>query len=135
MSVPLFEHTSLSIDVAISLGKRSGLPEAVIDRQLVDLLLAIEETASVGKSCEHLHISVRSAQRLLKRFSDGSGLRLTERRGCRGTAITDEGVRCIALYAATLSCVSQLVATRPPSQPPRSSENLPQSADEDSKDA
>ena len=135
MSVPLFEYTSLSIDVAISLGRRPGLPEAVINRQLVDLLLAIEETASVGKSCERLHISVRSAQRLLKRFADGSGLRLTERRGCRGTAVTDEGVRCIALYAATLSCVSQLVATRPPSQPPRFSENLPRSADEDNKDA
>ena len=64
MSVPPFEHTSLSIDIAISLGKRPGLPEAVIDRQLVELLLAIEETRGYDAFVKALNDQVLDALKI-----------------------------------------------------------------------
>lgn len=109
MSISLSEQMSFSIDVAISLRKEDGLPEAIINRQLVDFLLAIEKTASMKTSCDRMHISLRSAQRMLKKFTDGSGLRLIEHHACLGSVLTNEGKQCIALYVATLDCINQLL--------------------------
>lgn len=108
MPVPLSKHMNLSIDVAIHL-QGSGLSKAVINRELVDLLLAIEATASVQKACEQLNLTTRSAQRTLKRFAEGSGLQLLEYHGWQGTNLTDEGRQCIALYVAARGCVEQIV--------------------------
>ena len=114
MSVALSDQMSMHVDVAISLKKGSGteLP-AVIDRELVDLLLAIDSTGSVSEACEQLCCSTRHAQRTLKRFSDGSGLRLLKHHGSKGTALADEANQCIALYVALRQCTEQLLRDNP----------------------
>ena len=112
MPIALSDQMSLALDVAILLRRNHDVAQdAVLDRKLIDLLLAIEDTNSVAKACERLCCSTRYAQRMIKRFSDASGLELLKHRGWQGTELTDEAHQCIALYVATRSCTEQIVMT------------------------
>ena len=111
MSITLSEQMQLSVDVSVLLKKRPGetLPHAEIDRELVDLLIAVRDTGSVQEACDQLCLSIRNAQRTMKRFVDRSGIELLRHRGAQGTELTEEGHQCIALYVAARYCVSQVV--------------------------
>lgn len=114
MSIALSDQTGMYVDVAISLKKGNGTePPAVIDRELIDLLLAIDGAGSVSEACEQVNRSTRQAQRLLKRFSDGSGLRPLKHHGRKGTMLSDEARQCIALYVALRQCAEQLLRESP----------------------
>lgn len=123
MPIKLSDQMSLAVDVAIFLKKKSGMQEeASIDRKLVDLLLAIDDTQSVAKACERLNYSTRYAQRMMKHFFDGSGIVLLEHHGSQGTKLTEEARQCIALYVALLGCIEQIARTNrfPRALPPLS---------------
>lgn len=112
MAVKLSEQMSLSVDVAILLRRNGTLEEPTsIDRKLVDLLLAVEDTHSVTKACERLSYSTRYAQRMMKRFTERSGIELLKHRGQWGSELTDGARECIALYVAARSCSEQLIRT------------------------
>ena len=118
MSVSLPDQAALSVDVAISLGKgEDALPAVLIDRPLVDLLLEIDRAGSVSEACRRLNISTRKAQRMLKGFSDGSGLRLLLHRGSKGTELTNVARQCIALHAASSRCAERLLRESPLPRP------------------
>lgn len=112
MTIQLSDQMGLAVDVAVLLRKKPGAQQdAVIDRKLIDLLLAIEDTRSVAKACERLNCSTRYAQRMFKHFTDASGLELLRHRGWQGTELTDEANQCIALYVAARGCSEQIVKT------------------------
>lgn len=108
MSIALSDNMSLAVDVAVRLGKDCR-QQAVIDRKLASLLLAIRDAGSMQQACDELFCSTRQAQRTLKRFADGSGIRLLEHHGARGVELTEEGRQCIDLYVAARGCVEQIV--------------------------
>lgn len=110
----LSERTAFFSGVAVSLEKGgSANAPASIDRQLIDFLLVIESTGSVSEACERLNCSTRHAQRMLRRFTDGSGLVLLEHHGSRGTTLSGDARRCIALYAALNQCAENLLKEYP----------------------
>lgn len=112
MAVKLSDQMSISVDVAILLRRNGTLEEpASIDRKLVNLLLAIEDTHSVTKACDRLSYSTRYAQRMIKRFAECSGIELLRHRGQQGTELTEGARECIALYVAARSCSEQLIRT------------------------
>ena len=118
MSVALSEQMSLCVDVAITLKKGNGTtPPAVLDRPMIDLLLAIDGAKSIAEACEMVCCSTRHAQRMLKRFTDGSGLTLVKHHGSKGTSLSDEARQCIALYAASRQCTEQLLKKYPLPRP------------------
>ena len=111
MPLALSEQMQLCVDASILLRKRNdaALPCAVIDRELVDLLIAIRDTGSVLEACGQLNMSARTGQRLVKRFVDRSGIEILQSKGCLGTELTEEGRQCIDLYVASQYCVRQVV--------------------------
>ena len=118
MSVALSEQMSLSVDIGITLKKGSRTaPPAVLDRSMIDLLLAIDGTNSIAEACEMVCCSTRHAQRMMKRFTDGSGLTLVKHHGSKGTSLTDEARQCIALYVASRQCTEQLLKKHPLPRP------------------
>lgn len=123
MSISLSDQMSMAVDVAITLKKGNGMDmPAVIDRQLIDLLLEINDKGSVSEACGRINCSTRQAQRMLKRFSDGSGLKLLRHHGQKGTSLSEEARQCIALYVALRQCTEQLLRENslPRSLPPLS---------------
>ena len=118
MPIALSNQMSMSVDVAITLkrGSEMGLP-AVIDWELVSLLIEIEDKGSVSEACARLNRSTRQAQRMLKRFTNGSGLILLKHHGQKGTSLSDEARQCIALYVASLQCTEQLLQKNPLPRP------------------
>lgn len=118
MSIALSEQMSLSVDVAITLKKGTGTaPPAVLDRPMIDLLLAIDDAESITEACEMVCCSTRHAQRMMKRFTDGSGLTLVKHHGSKGTSLTVEARQCIALYVASRQCTEQLLRKYPLPRP------------------
>ncbi len=111
MPISLSERMQLSVDVSILLKKQGGstAPQAKIDRELVDLLIAIRDCGSVQEACNRLCVTPRNAQRMVKRFVDFSGIELLRHRGAQGTELTEEGQQCIDLYVAARYCVGQVV--------------------------
>ena len=111
MALALSDQMQLCVDASIKLKKRNDvtLGYAVIDRELVDLLIAIRDTGSVLDACKQQCISVRKGQRTMKRFVDCSGIELLQHRGAYGTGLTEEGQQCIDLYVAAQYCVRQMV--------------------------
>ena len=118
----LYERNRLNVDVSILLRRvdSEASPVAVVDRELVDLLTAIRDTGSVQRACRKLRISTRHAQRIVKRFTDGSGIRLLRHRGSLGTELTEGGRQCIDMHAAARKRVEQVVrgCELPPLSPP-----------------
>lgn len=101
------------VDVTIHIkGLNSAQPAAALDRRLVEFLCHVRDTGSVQAACERQHYSPRKAQRMLKRFSDESGLELLDYHGWHGTELTPAAVQCIALYVASLKSVQQIVEER-----------------------
>lgn len=118
MQIALSSQMSMQVDVSITLKKEAGtMPAAVIDRELVNLLLEIDDRKSVSEACERINCSTRQAQRMLRRFTDGSGLKLLRHHGQKGASLSDEAEQCIALYAALLQCAEQLLRERPLPRP------------------
>lgn len=110
MNEPAIDKMPLSIDISISLCKgRSTAANAVIDRSLVRLLLAVRETNSMQAACEKLCITPRQAQRTLKRFTDGSGIKPLVYHGQQGTSLSEQGIRCIEIYAEARRLAASLV--------------------------
>lgn len=111
MPLALSEQMRLIVDVSILLKRKEGALNgyAIIDRNLVDLLIAIRDTGSVQSACDQLCCSTRNAQRLLKRFTENSGLEVLRHKGPHGTELTTEGQQCIDLYVAARTCVQQIV--------------------------
>ena len=111
MPLTLSEQMQLCVDASIQLRRRNdaALPCAVVDRELVELLMAIRDTGSVLEACKKLSMSARTGQRLVKRFVDRSGIEILQSKGCQGTELTDEGRQCIELYVASQYCVRQVV--------------------------
>lgn len=104
-------------DAAISIKKLpSAARPAVIDRLLVELLLAIDREGSVSLACRQLNCSTRHAQRMLKRFSEGSGIELLEHHGSKGTTLSDEARQCIAFYMAFCKHAEWLLGEYPIAQ-------------------
>lgn len=101
---------ALNVDVSISFckGKRTDA-NAVIDRSLVRLLLAVRETGSMKTACEKLCITPRQAQRILKRFTDSSGIKPLSHHGQQGTCLSEQGIRCIEIYAEVRRLAACLV--------------------------
>ena len=118
MSIALSEQMSLYVDVAITLKKGSGtVPPAVLDRSMIDLLLAIDSSESITEACEMVCCSTRHAQRMMKRFTEGSGLTLVKHHGFKGTSLSDEARQCIDLYVALRQCTEQLLKKHPLPRP------------------
>lgn len=135
MSVALSEQMSLCVDVAITLKKGSGTaPPAILDRSMIDLLLAIDGAESITEACEMVSCSTRHAQRMMKRFTDGSGLTLVKHHGSKGTNLSDEARQCIALYVASRECTEQLLKKYPLPRPLPPLYGYPTSHDWDHRD-
>lgn len=101
------------VDVTIHIkGLNSAQPEAALDRKLVEFLYHVRDTGSVQAASERMHYSPRKAQRMLKSFSDASGLELLDYHGRHGTELTPAAVQCIALYVASLKSVQRIVEER-----------------------
>lgn len=102
--------TGATIDVTIHIKKGStAQPTAAIDRELVRFLCLVRESGSVQAACDRLHCSTRKAQRMLRRFTEATGLELLHYHGWQGTELTPAGEQCIVLYAAALQSVQRIV--------------------------
>ena len=102
--------TGATVDVTIHVKKGSAaLPAAAIDRELVRFLCLVRETGSVQEACDCLHCSTRKAQRMLRRFTERTGLQLLSYHGWQGTELSAAGKQCIVLYAAALKSVQHIV--------------------------
>lgn len=103
------DGTAPNVDVTIHIAK-SGNPqaEAVINRDLVRLLCLIRETGSMREVCERTCCSERKVQRMLKRFTDATGLKLLHYHGPHGTELAPAGKQCIILYSAALRSVQRI---------------------------
>lgn len=102
--------TGATVDVTIHVKKGSTVqPAAAIDRELVRFLCLVREAGSVQAACDRLHCSTRKAQRMLKRFTEATGLELLDYHGWQGTALTPAGEQCVVLYAAALKSVQRIV--------------------------
>ncbi len=62
------------------------------------LLHGIEEYGSLNKTAKVLHMAYSKAWSMIKKVEDGLGFPLIERYGARGSRLTDEGRRFLALY-------------------------------------
>ena len=62
------------------------------------LLHGIEEYGSLNKTAKVLHMAYSNAWSMIKKVEDGLGFPLIERYGARGSRLTEEGKRFLALY-------------------------------------
>ena len=99
-----------TIDVTIHMKKGStAQPTTAIDRELVRFLCLVRESGSVQAACDRLHCSTRKAQRMLRRFTEATGLELLHYHGWQGTELTPAGEQCIVLYTAALQSIQRIV--------------------------
>lgn len=99
-----------TVDVTIHVKKGStAQPAAAIDRELVRFLCLVREAGSVQEACDRLHCSTRKAQRMLRRFTECTGLELLSYHGWQGTELSPAGKQCIVLYAAALKSIQHIV--------------------------
>lgn len=99
-----------TVDVTIHVKKGStAQPAAVIDRELVRFLCLVRDSGSVQRACERMHCSTRKVQRMLRRFTEATGMELLRYHGWQGTELTPAGKQCIVLYAAALQSVQRIV--------------------------
>ena len=62
------------------------------------LLHGVEDNGSLNKTAKELHMAYSKAWGMIKKVEEGLGFQLIDRFGARGSKLTEDGARFLALY-------------------------------------
>ena len=103
---------ALHVDIVLWVGDPCcpAKKEALLDQELVEMLVAIDQMHSILKAAQRINCSIRHIQRTIRKFQEASGLILLEHHGPNGTLLTTEGKQCVGLFFSALEHTKQAVA-------------------------
>lgn len=97
--------------LTLKLQKNAAPDSFEFGRGVVMLLEGIETYGSINKATKRMGMAYSKAWRIINETENAFGVRLIERDGARGSALTDEARELIAHYREALSAAENAAET------------------------